>query len=62
MKFHDYVQVTSWFYEWYNWYIVERSVGLLYDNYKVNITHNVWKYFEDFTSWWIKEYDLKIIK
>jgi len=62
MKFHDYVQVTSWFYEWYSWYIVERSVGLLYDNYKVYITYNVWKCFGDFTSWWIKEYDLKIIK
>lgn len=62
MKFHDYVEVTSWFYEWYNWYIVERSVGLLYDDYKVNIIYNVRGNLENIISWWIKEYDLKIIK
>lgn len=58
MKYYNYVKVTSWFYEWYSWYVVEQNE----DKYKLYIQYHPEINFEYFTSWWIPESSLELIK
>ena len=58
MKYHDYVKIISWFYEWYSWYVVEEENF----KYKVYITYKINTDFEHITSWWIPESSLELIK